>query len=100
MEINGKNVVLKYGLRAMFAWEEMVGKPFEINTLMDTYCFFYACIIANQENPSIDFNEFIDYCDQHPELLNEFNEFMSQEMKKREVIAPKKKAGRPRKNSQ
>lgn len=100
MEINGKNVVLNYGLRAMFAWEEMVGKPFEINTLMDTYCFFYACIIANQENPSIDFNDFIDACDKNPSLIEEFNDFMQKEMKKREVIAPKKKAGRPRKNSQ
>ena len=100
MEINGKKVVLKYGLRAMFAWEEMVGKPFEINTLMDTYCLFYSCIIANQENPSIDFNEFIDSCDQNPGLIEEFNEYLSQEMKKREVTAPKKKAVRTRKNFQ
>lgn len=100
MEINGQKVVLNYGLRAMFAWESITGNPFEIKTLMDTYVFFYACIIANQENPSIDFNEFIDACDKNPELIVEFNDFMQKEMKKREVISPKKKAGIPRRNSQ
>lgn len=100
MEINGKNYTLKYGLRAMFAMEEMTGKPFEINTLLDTYCFCYACIISNQDNPSLEFNEFINWCDEHPEVISEFNEFMSQEMKKRETLSLKKKAGRPKKNSQ
>ena len=100
MEINGKKLVLKYGLRAMFAWEEMVGKPFEINTLFDTYVFCYACLISNQDNPSLDFEEFIDACDNNPEIINEFNEFMNGEMKRRETISPKKKAGTARRNSQ
>lgn len=100
MIINDKSYTLKYGLRAMFAMEEMTGKPFEINTLLDTYCFCYACIISNQDNPSLEFNEFIDWCDEHQEVINEFNDFMSKEMKKRDTVSPKKKAGRPRKNSQ
>lgn len=85
----------------MFAWEEMVGRPFEIKTLLDTYTFCYACIIANQDNPSIDFNEFIDYCDLHPEIIDEFNVFMQQEMVKRDTLSPKKKVtgGRPKKSS-
>ena len=99
MEINGKNYVLKYGLRAMFVMEEMTGKPFEVNTLLDTYCFCYACIIANKDNPHLEFEEFIDYCDGHPNIINEFNDFMNGELKKREVITPKKKVGRPKKNN-
>lgn len=91
MEINGKNYTLKYGLRAMFAFEEMTGKAFEIKTLLDTYCFCYACIIANQDNESLDFNEFIDWADLHPEMIGEFNKYMDSEMKNREVLGKGKK---------
>lgn len=90
MEINGKNYVLKYGLRAMFAFEEITGKAFEINTLLDTYCLCFSCIISNSENPALEFNEFIDWCDEHPEVLQEFNTFLSEETKKRDLFIKKK----------
>lgn len=91
MEINGKNYQLTYGLRPMFVFEEMAGKSFELNTMLDTYIFFYACIISNKDNPSLDFNEFIDYCDNHPEVMVEFSEFMTTEANKRTGTDSKKK---------
>ena len=96
MKILDKDFTPKYGLRAMFAFEEIAGKAFEVNTLIDTYVFCYACLISNKDNPSLDFNEFIDYCDGHPEVIEEFNEFMAGEMKAREVMQPKKKARKAR----
>ncbi len=91
MEINGKNYNLTYGLRPMFVWEEMAGKPFEIKTLLDTYIFCYACLISNKDNPSLDFNEFIDYCDGHPEVIQEFSEFMTDQNKLKNLGEDKKK---------
>lgn len=91
MEINGKNYELKYSLRSMFIWEEMVGKPFEIKTLFDTYCFCFSCIIANPDNPSLDFTDFIDWCDEHPEVMVEFNTFLENETKLRNQSEDKKK---------
>lgn len=99
MEINGKNYSLKYGLRAMFAFEEMTGKPFEIKTLLDTYCFCYSCIIACPENPALDFEEFINYCEIAPEVMDEFNDYVNGEIKKRESMSLKKKVT-AKKNSQ
>ena len=96
MEINGKKYELVYGLRPMFVWEEMTGKPFEIKTLMDTYIFCFACIISNKNNPKLEFEEFIDYCDLHPEVINEFSVFMNDELKKREALEGKKKVTRKR----
>lgn len=89
MEILGKNYEFKYSLRSMFVWEEITGKSFEVKTLLDTYILAYACIIANQDNPSLEFNDFINYCDEHPEVIEEFNKFMSDEMKKRELLKKK-----------
>lgn len=94
MEINGKTYTLKYGLRAMFAMEEMTGKPFEIRTMLDLYSFCYACIISEQSNPSLEFSDFIDWCDGHPGVIDEFNEFLAGEMKKRETLGSKKKVTR------
>ena len=91
MEINGKNYNLKYGLRPMFIFESMTDKPFSISTLFDTYIFFYCCIVADQNNPPLEFNDFLDFCDENPWAINEFNEFMSLESKRKETIAPKKK---------
>jgi hypothetical protein len=98
MEIKGKNYVLKYGLRSMFIFEEMTGKPFEIKTLFDTYCFCYACIIANKDNEALEFNDFIDTCDENPGIIEEFNKFMDSELKKRSALDDKKKVTKKGKN--
>lgn len=99
MEINGKNYQLTYGLRPMFVFEEMTGKAFEISTMLDTYIFCYSCIISHKDNPPLDFNEFIDHCDSHPEVMVEFSEFMNRESNKRNSPDSKKKVTRG-KNSQ
>lgn len=96
MKILDKEFTPKYGLRAMFAFEEIAGKPFEVSTLIDTYVFCYSCLISNKDNQSLDFNEFIDYCDEHPEVIEEFNQYMTKEMKAREVMQPKKKVRKAR----
>lgn len=90
MEINGKKYNLKYSLRSMFAFEEITGKAFSIDTLLDTYCFCYACIISGQDNPPLDFNEFIDACDENPGIIEEFNKFIDGEMKRRNAFNKKK----------
>lgn len=100
IEINGKSYEFKYSLRAMFAWESIADKPFEIRTLLDTYILAYSCLISNQDNPPIEFETFIDFCDSHPETIDEFNKYLAQELKKREVMGSKKKATRKVKNSQ
>ena len=90
MEILGKNYEFKYSLRSCFAFEEITGKSFEVKTLLDTYILAYACIISNPENPPLDFNEFIDACDENPGIIEEFNKFIDGEMKRRNVFNKKK----------
>ena len=96
MEINNQNYTPKYSLRSMFVFEEITGKAFEVNTLLDTYVFCYACLISNPDNPSLEFNTFIDWCESHPEVMEEFNEFMRKESRRRETMGGKKKVTRVR----
>lgn len=91
MKINGKNYNLKYSLRSMFIWENICEKPFQINTMMDTYLFFYSCILADESNPKLDFDELINACDENPFLMTEFNDFMAEEMEKRNLLGGDKK---------
>ena len=94
--INEKSYEFKYSLRAMFMWESIMEKPFEINTLMDTYVFCYSCLVSNQDNPELDFNTFLNACDADPSIIEEFNQYMTKEMKAREVMQPKKKVRKAR----
>lgn len=82
---------VKYCLRSMFIMEEITGKPFKVETLLDSYIFCYSCIMAGNTGASLEFDAFIDYCEDHPEVLAEFSEFMVHEVNKREMMPGKKK---------
>lgn len=89
MEILGKEYTVKYGLRAMFLFEEISEKPFEVKSLFDEYLFMYCCIASVKDNPALEFDEFIDFCNDHPGVLTEFGEIMQNEIKKNEVLKKK-----------
>ena len=99
MEILGKEYNLKFGLRSMFIFESITGDIFKINTIFDEYVYFYACIMGDTNNPPLDFDEFINYCDEHPELLKEFDAALLAESKRKEMLTKKdkKKATSPKK---
>lgn len=91
MEILGKEYNLKFGLRSMFIFESITGDIFKINTIFDEYVYFYACIMSDTNNPPLDFDEFINYCDEHPELLKEFDAALLAESKRKEMLTSKDK---------
>ena len=95
--IQDKSYEFKYSLRAMFVFESITDKPFEVKTLFDTYVFCYSCLVSNPDNPTLDFNDFIDWCEKYPEVMEEFNKFIEAQTKVKETVSPKKKAGRPKK---
>lgn len=91
MEILGKEYNLKFGLRSMFIFESITGGAFNINTIFDEYVYFYSCLIADTNNPPLDFDDFIAYCDEHPELLKEFDKTLLEESKRKNMLSEKGK---------
>lgn len=91
MEILGKEYNLKFGLRSMFIYETITGVAFNIKTVFDEYVYFYSCLLADTSNPTLDFEEFIEYCDEHPELLKAFDEALIAESKRKEMLSNKDK---------
>lgn len=86
--INGKNYNIKYSLRALFIFEQITNRPFEIKTLLDNYIFFYSMILASNKEDILDWDKFIDALDNNPSLINEMNKIVIEQQKVDKLINP------------
>lgn len=86
--INGKNYNIKYSLRALFIFEQITNKSFEIKTLLDNYIFFYSMILAsNKDKEPLDWDEFIDALDNNPNLMTDINDVIENQQKIDKLIS-------------
>ncbi len=84
--INGIEYNIKYSIRALFIWEQITGKNFKIETLLDNYIFFYSMILANNKDKVLDWDTFLDALDENPNLFVEMNEVVNSENTKNSVF--------------
>jgi hypothetical protein len=85
IKINGIDYKIKYTIRALFIFEQITGKAFKIETLLDNYIFFYAMILANNETV-LDWDAFLDALDENPTLFAEMNETVAEQQKKDNIF--------------
>ncbi|PJI22412.1 hypothetical protein [Prevotella intermedia] len=81
INIKNKEYKVKQTLRALFIFEQITGRPFEIKTMLDNYIFFYSVILANNPDNILDWDDFIDALDENPNLLNDFTELNKEQNK-------------------
>ena len=86
MEINNKEYKLKYTLRALFIYEQITGKVFQLLTITDEYLFFYCILAANNPEMDLTFNQLIDAIDEDPNIMIEFQNFMKSELEKQNIF--------------
>lgn len=67
------NLSLRYSLRALMFWEQMMSKAFDIQTLTDTYVLFYCFLLASNKPFDISFEQFMDMLDENHNAVREFN---------------------------
>ncbi|MCQ2978737.1 MAG: hypothetical protein MJ245_02965 [Clostridia bacterium] len=67
-------------------FEQITGKPFAINGMMDEYVYFYSLLLANNQDCNLDFNDFIDALDENPTLISEFKNLLEDYSKKMSLI--------------
>ena len=90
--INDKEITLKSSFRAMVAYEQITDHIFSPSTVTDILVYFYCCIISSKEyDGTLTFDEFMDYLDDNPTILQEFSEWMTETSKQNEVFKKKKK---------
>ena len=85
LTINKKKYKVKYTIRALFIFEQITGKQFSINTLLDNYLFFYSMILANNEDV-LSWDQFIDALDNDPKLFTKIAEMLNKESEKDKLL--------------
>lgn len=88
ISLNGKESILKYTLRAFFVFESISGYPFQFGKLLDEYILFYSFLIAsNKDSFNMEFDEFVELCENDLTLFEQFKEFILNEIKLRSQAA-------------
>ena len=90
--INDKEITLKSSFRAMVAYEQITDHIFSPSTVTDILVYLYCCIISSKEyDGTMTFDEFMDYLDENPTILQEFSEWMTETSKQNEVFNKEEK---------
>lgn len=74
--INDKEIELKYTLRSMLMYENITDKTFNPSTMSDVITFMYCIVVASSKDYTIKFDDFIDWLDDNPNIINEFGEWI------------------------
>lgn len=77
---------VKYTIRAMFLFEQITGKSFELKTLLDNYLFFYCLILANNPDTVLEWDDYIDALDTDPTIYKQLNQIVENEQKKSKLL--------------
>ncbi len=86
IEINGKQYNIKYTIRALFIFEQISGKSFKLESLLDNYLLFYAMILACNSDNVLTWDEFIDAIDNEPQLMVKLNEAVEAQQKQDNIF--------------
>lgn len=84
--IKGQTYKAKYSIRALFIFEQMTGKLFSLEKIMDYYIFYYSMILANNPDCKLLFDEFIDECDENPEIGKQFSSYLDDYFKRQSLL--------------
>ncbi len=76
ININGKDYEAKNNMKAMLVFEGLTEKAFELKTLTDICQYEFCMLYANNEDFSMDFNEFLEALD-NEEVNNAFMELLN-----------------------
>ena len=86
IKINGEEYVIKYTIRALFMWENITGKPFKINTLLDNYIFFYCMLLSNNKDKVLDWDSYLDALDNDTTLFSQMTEIVNKAEEEKRVF--------------
>lgn len=89
--IKEKEITLKSSFRALIAYEQITNHTFNPSTITDMILYFYCVIISSKEfdNEPMTFDEFLDYLDEHQDLLNTFTTWLTESSKQNQIFEGK-----------
>lgn len=76
--INEKEIELKYTLRAMMMYENVVNGNINPQSLTDMITLMYCITVCSAKDYNLSFEDFIDYVDEHPEFMTDFTKWVEE----------------------
>ena len=77
-KIKDKEYELKYTVRTMIMYENMTQDTFrQPESLTDVLTFLYCIVVSSTKDYSYTFDEFLDYVDEHPDIIDEFTKWLN-----------------------
>ena len=76
--IQDKTYKIKYSIRALFIFEQLTGKSFSLDSLMNQHVFFYSMLLANNPECTLTFDQFIDECDEDFTLVTNLQKYITE----------------------
>lgn len=97
VKINNEEYMLRYTLRALFIYEEITGKPYSGDKIVNSYILLCAMLMACNKDFALTFDDVIDACDSDPSIFETFLSVLTEESNRIGMIAGsenKKKVGK------
>ena len=88
--INGKEYLVKQTIRAIFIWEQITGRAFEIQSSLDNMVYLFALLMASNEDFALSWDQFIDAIDANPMLAGEIQNIINEQMAEVARLFPSK----------
>lgn len=86
VKICGEEYEVRNTLRSLFIFEEITGKPFKVETLLDNYLFLYSVILASNPGKPIAWEKFIDAIDSDPGVASLINSILAEAQKVEKLL--------------
>lgn len=87
INIKGKDIELKYTIRSLVLYENIMGKSFQPETTMDVIVFFLCVLLASDKTLQLTLDELIDAIDNDNMLMSKFSEWLTNEITKQNIMS-------------
>lgn len=78
VNINGKNITLKYSFRALIIYEKITNEVFAPKNLTNILIYFYSTIMASDKECTLTFESFTDWLDANPIEMDNFSKWLNE----------------------
>lgn len=95
--INGKEYRVKHTIRAIFIWEQITGRDFNLQSSLDNMLYLFSSLMASNEEFDLSWDLFIDAVDANPMLAREIQNILNEQMAEVTRLFPAKEENNDRK---
>lgn len=93
IKIKDNEITLKYTMRSMMIYERIMNTTFSPNGLTEVMVYFFSTILASSKGIDLTFDEFVDWIDENPNTLQDFNSWLMTILERNGYITQKDEKG-------